>query len=290
VTEFKLDRMALDDVGVNPRRLAEAIHTQLGETSGAVPVKEIALALDIQEIREERLTNIEAALVTTPERDRGAILVNLNSNRQRRRFSVGHELLHFLNPLHLQTTHEGFWCSRTDMIASALDDSDRHARQEAEANAFSIELLTPRRRLQPYLRAPPDLTVVLRLAGDFDVSREAAARRYVELHSATLAAVFCLDGKFSYARRGKEFPALFLKKGQPVSLAGEGAEGQVSLIEEVDAADWVYKPPRGTLTAQTLYQQDKFSTTLLQLLDSDDHEDLDDAYDRFTRYGRDTER
>ena len=77
MTAIKLDRMALDDVGVNPRRLAEAIHAQLGEGSGPVPVNEIARALDIHEIREERLAAIEAALLTTPERGYGSILLNL---------------------------------------------------------------------------------------------------------------------------------------------------------------------------------------------------------------------
>ena len=178
VTELKLDRMALDDVGVNSRRLAEAIHKQLGEVSSAVPVYEIANALDIHEIREERLDGFEAALLTTPERGYGSILVNLRSNRQRRRFSVGHELYHFLNDFHTPTTEQGFRCSGSDMTAANLEDPDRHLKQEAEANAFSIELLTPRNWMKPYLRRAPNLNEVLSLATDFDISREAAARRY----------------------------------------------------------------------------------------------------------------
>jgi Zn-dependent peptidase ImmA (M78 family) len=142
-----------------------------------VPVRDIALALDIDEIRERPLTSLEAALVTTPERDRGKILLNSNSSRQRRRFSVGHELLHFLNSLHQQTAPEGFQCSRADMRVSSAMQS-RHLRQEAEANAFAIELLTPRAWLKPLLRGPPDLEKVLKVADEFDVSREAAARRY----------------------------------------------------------------------------------------------------------------
>jgi Zn-dependent peptidase ImmA (M78 family) len=89
--------------------------------------------------------------VTTPERDQGKILLNSNSSRQRRRFSVGHELLHFLNPLHQQTAPEGFQCSRADLRVSSATQS-RHLRQEAEANAFAIELLTPRSRLTALLQ------------------------------------------------------------------------------------------------------------------------------------------
>jgi Zn-dependent peptidase ImmA (M78 family) len=286
VTGIKLDRMALDDVGANPRRLAEAIHGQLGERRGPVPVDKIAIALDIQEIREERLTNIEAALVTTPERGCGSILVNLSSSPQRRRFSVGHELCHFLNPLHLPTSTEGFWCSRSDMRVTAYNDSDRHGRQEAEANTFSIELLAPRARVRPYLKASPDLKEVLRLAKDLDISREAAARRYVELHHETAAAVFCGGGEFIYAQRNDEFPPLCLRKGQPVDLAQGLEQGQVSLFEDVDAADWVYRPQGVKLAAQTVFQRNGFSTTLLHLRDKEDDDDLDDTFERFSRFGR----
>jgi hypothetical protein len=65
--------MALDDVGANPSRIAAAIHKQLGEGSDAVPVFEIAKALDIIEIRHAPLTNFEGALITPPERGYGTI-------------------------------------------------------------------------------------------------------------------------------------------------------------------------------------------------------------------------
>lgn len=285
MSDISLDRMALDDVGANPQRLAEAIHRQLGESRGPVAVREIAMALDIHEIREERLTDIEAALVTTPERGDGSILVNLNSSRQRRRFSIGHELCHFLNPLHQPTSPEGFRCTRADMMATAHDDQSRHLRQEAEANSFSIELLAPRARVQSYLRSDPDLSEALRLAADLDISREAAARRYVELHSENLAVVFCAGGQFKYAQRSDEFPYLCLRKGQPVSQAADREDGQVSLIEAVDAADWLERPQRTKLTAQTLFQQEGFSTTLLHVVDQDD-DDGEDTYDRLAGFQR----
>lgn len=282
MTEIKLDRMALDDVGANPRRLAEAIHGQLGERKGPVLVDQIARALDIHQIRAERLSNIEAALVTNPERSYGSILVNLNSSPQRRRFSIGHELGHFLNPLHSPTATGGFWCTRSDMISSNRDKQDQHVRQEAEANAFAIELLAPRDRLKPYLNCAPELAIVRQMASDLDISREAAARRYVELHDQTLAVVFCADGKFNYASRKEGFPSLCLRQGQQLSLAGIGTEREISLFDEVDAADWLNRPESVKLSAQTLFQQRGFSTTLLRIHDSEEDEELDDTYERFT--------
>ncbi len=56
---LELDRIALDDVSANPEGLARAIHAQLPDhQTGAVPVHEIARALDIEEIREAGLSKI----------------------------------------------------------------------------------------------------------------------------------------------------------------------------------------------------------------------------------------
>jgi lactate dehydrogenase-like 2-hydroxyacid dehydrogenase len=85
----ELDRMTIEDVGANPERLAQAIHDQLHGLEGAVPVYDIARALDIEEIREEALTSLERALITPPEKGTGAILVNARSPRQKRRYTVG---------------------------------------------------------------------------------------------------------------------------------------------------------------------------------------------------------
>jgi Zn-dependent peptidase ImmA (M78 family) len=277
--------MALDDVGFNPERLAEAIHQQLGEREGPVPVTEIALALDIVAIKERPLRNLEAALVTTPERGEGEILLNLNSSAQRRRFSLGHELLHFLNPMHEQTAPDGFRCSRADMRKSG--GTDRHVRQEAEANSFSIELLTPQTRLKPYLRGSPCLRNILGIAEEFDISREAAARRYVAVHPGDLAVVFCKDGQFSYAERGGEFPKLSVRNRQQIDLGNRGA-GTLSNVEDVDPVDWLYPQKSGfQLSAQTLGQQAGRSMTLLRAIFPDDEDDLgiDDAYDRLEPRG-----
>jgi hypothetical protein len=277
--------MALDDVGANSRRLAEAIHGQLGEGTGAVPVYDIARALDIEEIREEPLRSFEAALVTTPERDRGSVLLNSTSSPQRRRFSLGHELGHFLNSWHRPSAVNGFRCTRLDMTAAESESADQHRRQEAEANTFSIELLAPRKRLRSYLSAQANLKHILRMAGDLDISREAAARRYVELHDDNLAAVFAHKGSFTYAVFASAFPPLSLRKRSPVRLVGDPREERLSDIEEVDPLDWLRRPDGFELDAQTFHQQNSFSITLLRVSRSADDDDLgiDDAYDRFER-------
>lgn len=62
--------MTIEEAGPNPDRLAAAIHAQLGQTRGAVPLHAIAEALDIIEIRTARLKRLEGALyyATRPKR------------------------------------------------------------------------------------------------------------------------------------------------------------------------------------------------------------------------------
>lgn len=287
VTDLALDRMALDDVGANPVRIAEAIHAQMGKPSGPVPVEDIAKALDIVEVRVEPLQNIEGALLTDSQRDKGSILLNLNSGRRRRRFTLGHELLHFLNALHVPTDANGFWCSRGDMTESDRDSRDRHVRQEAEANAFAIELLAPRSLTKRYCAEGPDLTAALLMSDDLDISKEAAARRYVACHDDTLAVIFSRDGRFTYADRSSGFPFLSFAKGAPLpELPPTLNEEGLSRIEEADTEDWHLPDDGSQLMVQTLHQRAGYATTLLRLIPSDDEDDpdIEDTYERFSRF------
>jgi Zn-dependent peptidase ImmA (M78 family) len=93
-----LDRMTIEDAGANPQKLAYAIHRQLALRSGWVRIDEIAAALGIIEIRYEEFDSFEGALITRPERDMGMILVKASQNERRRRFTIAHELGHFLSP------------------------------------------------------------------------------------------------------------------------------------------------------------------------------------------------
>lgn len=288
MTSLILDRMEIEGVGANPKRLAEAIHQQLGTRPGPVPVHKIARALDIKEIREENLTNFEAALLTTPERGKGSILVNLASSRQRRRYSVGHELLHFLNPWHEPTSAEGFQCSRQDMIETGKRQTDRYRCQEAEANTFAIELLAPLTRVRPFLGSPADLTNILAMADDLDISREAAARRYVDVHDERLAAVFANSRLLRYAELSTDFPRLCLGEGQPVPVFPKNSGARtLSPIEEVNPNDWLQRTDGIRMWAQILHQRNDFAMILLRVLEEEDDDDseLDDTFDRFARAG-----
>ena len=263
---LKLDRIAIEEVGLNPEKLALAIHRQLALTAGAVPVYAIARALDIEDIREEALVNLEGMLLTTPERSNGSILVNSRSSPERRRFSVGHELGHFLISTHQSVFVDGFKCSAKDMIEIGRADN-QNLRQEAEANRFAISLLAPAHLLKRHLSRSPDLRHVLATAHELEISKEAAARRYVELHQEDLAVVFSLNGRMLYSSQGREFPRLMLRKGDLLPGNIHQIEmGHITHMDQVTASDWLLKTHRIELFAE-----------------GGDEPDEDDVYDRLCR-------
>lgn len=265
-----LDRMALADVSVEPSKMAAAILDQIPDLKAPVPVEAIAEALGIVEIRIEPLRNVEGALLTTPERGSGAILLNSESPRQRRRFSTGHELGHFTNIYHEQTG-DGFSCSRGDMRASNLKDADRHRRQEAEANRFAIALLAPVKLCKAWLRQAPEIAKLQDMAGKLDLSLEAAARRYAELTPAAIAIVFSQDGRIRYVAPSRECPRLQnLRDSQlpPGAVMARHQQGQSqpepSWID-LDPQDWLRDPFRGELTLETLAQQNGHAISILHV-------------------------
>jgi Zn-dependent peptidase ImmA (M78 family) len=190
----KLDRMAIEEAGPDPERIAASIHMQLALLSGPVPIHQVAEALDIVEIRQLPLKGLEGALVSTPERDIGSIVVNSASSAQRQRFSVAHELGHFLNPWHKPLDPSGrFACRPEDLRKSwgkLPPEASHHLIQETEANRFAIEFLAPQKFVRPFLRGIPDLTSVLSLSKTLDLSREASAA--VMSNSTTNPQAWCL--------------------------------------------------------------------------------------------------
>jgi len=233
-------------------------------------------------------------LITTSERDVGSILVNRRSGRQRQRYSVGHELGHFLNPWHEPTDADGFWCTRQDMQVgswSVTREQSRHQIQEAEANRFATELLMPPSRFRRFLSGEPSLEGVLSAARELDVSREAAARRYVELHDATIAVALSCGGRLRYWARCGDFPRVAIKRDEQMPALPQVRLGSpLSDHEEADQEDWLLDSARRGVTVQTLHQQNGFAMTLVVVEGSDNNNDdngsesVEDALDRFNRF------
>lgn len=242
---LSLDRVEIESVGSDPARLAGALLDQLPGLDGAVPMREVALALDILDIREAPLQGLEACLQTDRHKSRGQIVVNAASSPRRQRFSIAHELGHFLNERRLPIREVQFACSRRDMVDPAGDL--RHRRQEMEANSFAIEVLAPRSLLGRHLNPAAELQHALAMHKRFDISREAAVRRYVALHTDCLAAVFTEGGRVRYIEKGEGFPHTAVWVGGDLGPShrdrGPDPDG-LTTLDAVDPEIWLTFPGR----------------------------------------------
>ncbi len=293
---MKLDRMALADC-TTPKKLLDALLGQIPDLPLPVPIEEIAAALDIEQIQSLDTEGFEGGLIAFDDKSSGTILVNKRSPRPRQRFTIGHELGHFLNPWHVPPTG-GFRCTASDMRRFDVPSRpDRAAQMEAEANAFSAGFLMPDTGFRRTLRqwGGPEMAHILTLADRYDVSKEAAGRKYVALHDEPCAIVFSRNGAILYGQRGEDFPYLEVGKGRPLpngSLTRRDGlgDGIISAWDEVDPHVWLSRT-RGvkSLTEQALGQRDGYRMTLL-CVEIDDADELgveDDVREEgIPRFGR----
>lgn len=182
----------------------------LGLIDGPVPVAEIARALDIHKICLEECDGFEGMLLTNRVRSTGSILANISKGRRRARFTVAHELGHFLMERHVPTGWRGFTCQAKDLRETR--DEDLHLRQESEANRFAIELLAPPALFDPHLSAKPDLRDAVHLRDHLNISLEASVRRMINRRAERLAAVWSHEGKVRYVVSVKRFPYIPLER------------------------------------------------------------------------------
>lgn len=122
---------------------------------------------------------------------------------------------------------------------------------------------------------------MIELAKSLEISKEAAARRYVLLHDFCVAVIYSKDGVFRYCSRQASFPAISLKVGDRMPELPRRASGELSEIEEDWATDWLSSRNGDSLTVQTFYQSSGFEITLLTAEGPDEGEELPDAFSRF---------
>lgn len=182
-----------------------------------------------------------ACLVRPAPNFPAGIILAPGQSRSRSRFSVAHELGHYHIPSH--KNRAAGWCGDADMTAGA------HGGQihEWEANDFAAELLMPRhlfsrdaRRRDPIFReigelADPDM---------YDVSRTAAALRYVEVSRSACSLICARDGVIEWVAKSENFVYRIPWRGDPVPadsharavFKGEEANGGA---EPLDPYTWL---------------------------------------------------
>lgn len=239
-----LSRIELEDIG-SPAELARRIHKLAPDLPLAFGIEDLCRRLDISDIHDQSISSFAAALIMHPDKAWGEILVAKGTPRQRRRFSIGHELGHFLLPSHRPHRGLQFSCSNADLLTSETGAVDIARRMEAEANRFAAELLMPAKRIRSNLKSrQPDLAEIVRLADEFEVSKAAMARSYVEAHRETLALLVVRDGKIAQAHRPDGFPWIAPKIKDAVPQGSIFYEeplrpGELSTMEECDPEVWL---------------------------------------------------
>lgn len=242
---MNLDRIDLSDIHA-PRRLARALHDRMGPTSTAIPIVDIAYALDIDDVRQDTFHGFEGMLLTDPRRSQGRILANTRYGRRRARFTVAHELGHFLLERHLLSDADGFRCLPADLRETR--EGKAHLRQESEANTFAIEVLAPAPMVSPYLKNVPDLRSAQNMRDHLEVSLEACIRRIIELSPEPLAAIWSQNGQIRYFSKTERFAYVTCRPGDrlPPATAAFSATNKGTIgftdMAETPALAWTGNP------------------------------------------------
>jgi Zn-dependent peptidase ImmA (M78 family) len=269
---MQVTRMDLDGAGSPSALVIKILKAEPGLTL-PIPVEDLARQLDIEDIRDLDSEGFEGGLITDAGRSSGFILVKGSARGGRRRFTIGHELGHFLMTHHKPPPGNGFRCRAADMRSWSRELTGPR-RWEVEANEFSALLLMPTplltRELAKY--GDPNLEQVLALAKTFCVSKEAAARSYAQYHDKPVAIVVAKDGRIDKIYRNiSRFPYMSVKKGDPVppySLYFRAPKvlSQATNLVEARAEHWLqsdWGKPMAELSEQVMDQQNGYALILL---------------------------
>lgn len=238
-----LSRIELDGTS-SPLGLVTRILKAAPDLRYPVPIEDIAFALDIAEINEIETDGFVGGLITDDARSSGGILVQKGLGHQRRRFTIAHELGHFLNPFHRPVTGEQFMCDSAAMRAWDEKAKKSHHKMEAEANRFASALLVPphflREFLKPYRTA--DMKAAVDVHNAFDVSKIVAARSYAEYCGECIAFVVTRHGKVLYNFRNREFPWITAQGGTAIPSGSRyhlHRSAEMSPLMTVGAEHWI---------------------------------------------------
>lgn len=275
---MNLDLIELADIA-NPRLIAEALIKMLPEQVYPVPVNEIAIALGISEIIEIETNSFEGALLTNEEKSKAKILVKKGIIETRQRFTIAHELGHYLIPYHIPSA-KGFECTSKDMREQDSAKATGRPKWEAEANTFASNLLMPASEFKQRFRKYREITIemIVDLSGNFSVSKSAFLYRLMQLADDPFAAIISHNGIVAHAYRHSDFPRLSLRHGFEMPRRCQAKtisspEGTISDADATDAANWLENDSGSfEMYEQVLVQKDGWHLTLLTVepVDADD--------------------
>jgi len=191
------------------------------------------------EVFEQPLDGVDGQIVRRAD---GAVRLVVNSNlqRQRRRFSLGHELGH--HEQHGEASQLKV-CTSRDLRDYTTDP------QEVEANQFSAYLLMPPALFDEQAEDGfPAFGMVRDLAVMFDTSMTATARRVIECTSYRAAIIATTPNRVAWWDTSERFKAridmrqLGLSRMSRAWKLFNGKTSDATTSEEVDPSAWLENP------------------------------------------------
>lgn len=218
------------------------------------------------------------------------------------RFTLAHELGHYLCHRHLQG---GFNCSEAD----TLHWESPERKMETQANQFAAYLLMPRPDFEAQLgSAIVDLDVLGGCADRYGVSLTAAVLKWLEFTSKRAVLVMSRDGRIQWARGSEsgKWLAIAMNKRMPNGQRRPLPERSATLMNsaanvdrqgaEIDARIWFEKEPEGMSLREMKITSDQYKQTMSLLIlpkeispwerDKSDDDELEDTLSRFERNGQ----
>jgi hypothetical protein len=172
-------------------------------------------------VREVDSTGFEGALVRSRGAQKGIIALKRTIREaSRKRFTIAHEIGHFVIPHHRLL---GNVCESLSRFDKGL------AAPELEANEFAAELLLPSRLVRSrFDPKEPTLAGIRAVAREFDTSLTATAYRYLELSDLRCVMVWSEAHRVVWYRRSESFPFYLPASDLPAreSLAGRLLAGE----------------------------------------------------------------
>ena len=268
---IKLELMDFSDY-VRTDDIVSEIILQNPKIKIPIPLEEVAVAAGIIDIQYLKLGALEGSLTADPCKTKGVIMVNndpAKGNSHRQRFTLGHELGHFMHPFHKSKMA----CSRSDINASKSGDIF-----EKQASDFSSKLLMPKKQFcnNQFFNDDASIRNVIKLAELFGVSFEACMNRYVETHHEPLRVLYFKDKQFRYFRYNNNLPFYLSQKFSKGCFAPHGSlTSQIDLKHQdynyedlVNASTW-FTPRDGFIFPENIIedvyiQTNGYSATLLK--------------------------
>lgn len=200
---------------------------------------DIALLIGLT-ITEVEADSFEGALVRVAGLPRGEILINSNvKDPHRRRFTVLHEIGHYVLPDHDKAAHP---CRSRDIENFSSESS----RRELEANTFAAAVGMPDQIAEPIAKRMPSFDALDELALACGMSLTASAYRIVECTTHAVALVWSQAGVARWYHRSAEFtPKVRVGPLSQRSLASDYFTGQRpserTRTADVPAEAWLYE-------------------------------------------------